>query len=405
MANISYDNQGQHLEGVRVHNLELLLSVIWEQAPLSRTDLSRVTGLAPSTITRLVRELQGSGLVLEVGKGRSSGGRQPVLVAPDPAAGLIITIDMSGSKIRGGIFDVANQLHLSVEQRYGELGNRAIEEQLLDLSRQMLESVRCDYPLLAIGISAPGSMDMETGVVIESHNLMLRNFPLRQIFAEEFGLPVYVEVDINAGALAEKYYGAGQGVDDLIYILISTGVGVGVVIDGKIYQGKAGMVGYLGHIIVDRNGPMCLCGKRGCLEAVAGRPALLHSARRLLRYARDPVLTNVVGLDPNDLSLEHVAAAARAGSGVCQELIRGEADQIAYAASLITTILDIDFVVIGGEVAQQLGDPFLEELHQAMDRYCREQHPVSIVSADLERDGFLKGISMLTIYEMLGIHF
>lgn len=406
MARNSVNNRpARPMGGSRSRNLDLLLSAIWEHAPVSRTGLSRLTGLAPSTITRLVRELEAAGLIRDAGKGESSGGRQPVLITPNPAAGLIVSIDMSGSRIRGGVFDAANHLHLGIEQPYGELGARAIKEQLLDLAHGMLSRVDQDYPLLAIGISVPGSMDAESGVVHEAYNLKLRNFPLRQILMEEFDLPVYMEVDVYAGALAEKYYGAGQNVDDLVYVLLSTGVGVGIIVDGRIYQGKAGMAGYLGHIIIDRNGPLCLCGKRGCLEAIAGRPALVNSARRLLKYARDPILSEVVVRDDAPLALKHVARAARESSQFCQELIRGQANDTAYAISTITTILDIDFVIIGGEVAEQLGDLFFQELHRAMKQYRREQHPVSVVPAQLERDGFLRGISMLTLYDMLGVHF
>lgn len=398
--------QGQSLEGLRSQNLGVLLSVIWQNAPVSRADLARLTGLAPSSITRLIRELEESGLIQETGKGESSGGRQPVLIAPNPTAGLIVSLDLSGSQMRGGIFDAANQLRLSVEQPYVDLGGEAIEKQLLALTHQMLDDpfVR-DHPLLGIGISVPGAVDLEAGYIIEAYNLRLRDFPLRQILMDEFDLPVYIEVDTYAAALAEKHYGAGQSVDDLIYMLVSTGIGFGIIMDGKIYQGKAGMSGFIGHIIIDRNGPVCLCGKQGCLEAVAGRPALMNSASRLLKHGRDPLLADIVGPDPAALSLEHVAAAAEMGSPICQEIILGEADNIAYAISLLTTILDINFVIVGGEVAQQFGGVFFDALHAAMDRYRRAQHEINIVPAELEREAFLKGIGMLTLHEMLGISF
>jgi predicted NBD/HSP70 family sugar kinase len=398
--------QGQSLEGLRNQNIGVLLSAIWGHAPVSRADLSRLTGLAPSSITRLIRELEESGLIQETGKGESSGGRQPVLIAPNPNAGLIANLDMSGSKISGGIFDAANQLRLSAEHPYTEFGGEAVKRQLLAVAHEMLDDpFTHDYPVLGFGISVPGEIDMDTGAIVEAYNLRLRDFPLRQILMDEFGLPVYIEVDTYAAALAEKHYGAGQSVDDLIYMLVSTGIGFGIIMNGKIYQGKAGMSGFIGHIIIDRNGPMCLCGKRGCLEAIAGRPALMNSARRLLKYGRDPLLADIVDPDPAALSLEHVAAAAEMGSAICQEMILGEADDIAYAISLVTTILDINFVIVGGEVAQQFGSVFFDALHAAMDRYRRAQHTIDIVPAGLEREAFLKGISMLTLHEMLGISF
>jgi N-acetylglucosamine repressor len=398
--------RGQDLASLRNRNLDVILRAIWEHAPCSRTDLAELTGLAPSSITRLIKQLQQSGLVIDVGKGKSTGGRLPTLVAPDPEAGVILSLDLGGSKIRGAIFDAADQLIYSLEEPLRGLGPKIVTSQTLDFTQRTIDQSRIDQnKLLGLGVGVSGRVDIETGEIVESYNLRLKQFPLRQILKEAFHLPVYIENDASVASLAEWYYGAGRGQEDLIYLLISTGIGAGVIIDGQIYRGKAGMPGEIGHIVVDRLGPICLCGRRGCLEAMASRPAMLRNADLILSHGQDPILSSMLDSENSTITLEILAEAALRGSTSVQAIIENAADHIAFAIASIATILNIETVIVGGEVIQELGELFIKKVEAAMTKYRQRDQKLDVIQAELEADAFLKGISMFTLRDVLSAQF
>ena len=392
---------GQDLQALHNTNLRALLSAIWEYNPISRSDLCEATGLAPSSITRLLRELYELGLVREAVKGESSGGRQPALVEPNSEAGLVISLDLSGPHLRGGIFDAANHLVCVTDQPFDDLGPEAITSQLLEMIHHLLKDPAAQsYPLLGIGVSQPGSIDANKGIICEASNFRLRDFPLRQILEEEFFLPVYIEHDGSVAALAEYYYGAGRGLDYFVYILVSTGIGSGIITEGKIYRGETGKSGEFGHVIVEPGGTLCVCGKRGCLEAVASGPAILTSARLMIAHERSEILSNLCSDSPEQLTIEMVAQAARLGDPVALDILARSADYIALGLNIYASLLDIRRMVVGGEVAET-GEVFLAPLRQSLARYSGTEQNIEIIPAGLEQNNFLRGISMLTLQEVL----
>ena len=392
---------GQDLQALHNTNLRALLSAIWEYNPISRAELSHATGLAPSSVTRLLQKLSELGLVREAAKGASSGGRQPTLVEPNSDAGLVISLDLSGPQLRGGIFDAANHLICVTSQPFDGLGPQALTRQLLGMIHLLLKDPAAQSrPLLGIGVSQPGLIDAENGVICEASNFRLRNFPMRQILEAEFGLPVYIEHDGSVAALAEHYYGAGRGLDYFVYILVSTGIGSGIISEGKIYRGETGKSGEFGHVIVEPGGTLCVCSKRGCLEAVASGPAILASARSMVAHGRSEILSNLCGDSPDRLTIELVAQAARLGDPAAQDILARSADYIALGLNIYASLLDIRRMIVGGEVAET-GEVFLAPLRQSLARYGRDEQKIEIIPAELKQNNFLRGISMLTLQEVL----
>jgi predicted NBD/HSP70 family sugar kinase len=392
---------GQDLQYLRTNNLWALLSAVLEYGPISRFDLAHLTGLAPSSVTRLIRTLDELGLVVETGKGESSGGRLPILIVPNPDAGLVVSIDLSGPHVRGGVFDAGNNLIKGVDQPFDGLGPDAIHKQVFDLIHLLLtEPAAKDRPLLGIGVCQPGTIDLETGDIKDSYNLRLHNFPLRQFLNDEFGLPVYIEHDASVAAMAEQYYGAGKGLKYFLYILISTGIGSGIVIDNQIYRGETGLSGEFGHIILNPAGPLCVCGKRGCLEAVAAAPAMMSSARWMVTHGRAALLAQLCGDQPVKLTIENLGQAAHMGDPIAQEILATSADSVALGMTIYASLFDIRQMIVGGEVAE-LGDVFFTSLRHSVDKYCRSGLEIEIIPAELKQNTFLRGISMLTLQEVL----
>jgi predicted NBD/HSP70 family sugar kinase len=392
---------GRDLQYLRTNNLWVLLSAIWEYGPVSRLDLAHLTGLAPSSVTRLIRTLTEIGLIVETGKGESSGGRMPTLIVPNPQAGSVISLDLSGPLMRGGIFDAANNLIKDIHQPFNGLGPEAIERQILDIIHLLLnEPAAGRHPLLGIGVSFPGVTDLITGDIRDSINLRLVRFPLSKILTSEFNLPVYIEKDANVAALAEHYYGAGRDLDSLVYILVSTGIGSGIFSDGQIFRGETGQSGELGHIIVDPGGQLCVCGRRGCLEVMAAAPAMLSSARWMVSHGRASLLASLSGDNLDRLSIEMLAQAAEMGDPIAKEIMANTADYLARSIATYASILDIHHMIIGGEVAET-GEVFFAPLRNSLEKYCRAGLNIEIIPAELKQNTFLRGISMLTLQDLL----
>jgi N-acetylglucosamine repressor len=392
---------GRDLQYLRTNNLWALLSAIWDHGPVSRFDLSHITGLAPSSVTRLIRTLTDLGLIIETGKGESSGGRIPTLIVPNPQAGLVISLDLSGTHMRGGLFDAANNLINGTEQPFSGLGPEAIKTQILDLIHSLLDKANSGYgPLLGIGVSFPGVTDLVTGDIKESSNLRLYNFPLRKILSSEFNLPVYAEKDANVAALAEHYYGAGRGMEHLVYVLVSTGIGAGIISDGQLFRGETGQSGEFGHIILDPGGLLCVCGKRGCLEAMAAVPAMLSGARWMLMHGRASLLSDLIGDDLDSLSIGMIGQAAQMGDSIAKDILINTADYLARGITILASLVDIRHIIIGGEVAET-GEVFFAPLQQSLDKYRRDSYQIEVIPAELKQNTFLRGISMLTLQDLL----
>lgn len=384
-------------------NAIALLATIWNSGPTSRTHLAKVTGIPPSSITRLVKALEKAKLIQEVGKEKSTGGREPKLLGLNPDAGQVISIDLSGTKIQGGIVDAAGNLLTKVREPFRGNGTDIIETQMTEIISNLINSpVAGQRPTLGIGVSIPGTINKGFDTIRESTFLRIKNYPIGKILSERFNLPVYVEHDTSAAALAEKYFGSGNRQSELVYITVSNGIGAGIIISDQIYRGTNEEAGELGHITVERDGLFCPCGKRGCLETVASRPAIISGAKRMLDQGSQTILRQYLQESGGDITLEMLGKAADENDRISKETLRNAADYLAMAIGSMTSILDIYLIIIGGEVAQ-LGDAFLVPLRESISKYQFSDHSVTILPAALGSDATLKGVSVLTLHHSLNI--
>ncbi|MDR7419289.1 MAG: ROK family protein [Armatimonadota bacterium] len=201
-----------------------------------------------------------------------------------------------------------------------------------------------------IGVGAPGPMDPETGVVFEPPNLPgWRDVPLGAMLTVRLGMPAFVENDANAAALGERWAGAGAGIDDLIYMTVSTGIGGGLILNGDLYHGVSGTAGEVGHMVIDPRGPRCPCGRTGCLEAIASGTSIARDAREAVRAGRP---TALAALAPGDLDAAAVARAAHDGDPVAREIYARAASALGTGIANLVNLLNPAMVIIGGGVAR-----------------------------------------------------
>jgi len=247
--------------------------------PIARADIARRSGLSPATITAITAELIDENLVFEKAAGDSSGGRPPILLALNPKGGYVIGIKLTENSATAALTDLEAMI---VTKRFQELPGHSpdvVVKELSHLVNTMLKENNLDkQQLLGVGIGMAGIVDSGKGVLRESPILGWQDVPLADMLGALVNVPVYLENDVNTLTITEKWFGAGQGLDNFLTISIGRGVGMGIVINGQFYRGARGGAGEFGHTVVDPHGPQCECGKRGCLEAFVGDLGLLRSA-------------------------------------------------------------------------------------------------------------------------------
>lgn len=375
-----------------------LQAAIWNHGPISRTQLAGVTGLAPSTITRLTRSLRNLGLIRELSKGRSSGGRQPVMLSIDAAAGLVVVVDLSGFVLRAAVLDATGHPVAMRTWAFNRVGSKAVGEQVKHIIADLLaDPILGGRTIRGIGVSVPGRVDVRTGTIEDATTLDSRDFRLGEMLREHFGLPVFGEHDTIAAALAIKYYGAGQGFSNLIDVAVSSGIGAGIIVNNEPYRGEHRLAGKSGHITVERHGQVCWCGKRGCLETVASGAAMVAAAGRVLGRTDNDI--DAFGIP---LTVEAVTRAANGGHQLAQAILSSAANYLAMAIATLSCILDIRLVIIGGEVAEA-GDVFFTPLAHALENYQLNCNMPEIVPAQLRHDAALAGVGMVALQRVLGL--
>ncbi|HZQ06993.1 MAG TPA: ROK family transcriptional regulator, partial [Anaerolineae bacterium] len=264
-------------ELIRRINQNLLLNLVRMQGPISRAELAKRTQLSPATVTYITQNLLDRGLVHVIGPGSSNGGRRPELLKLEPRAGFVVGVKLSADTIATAVTDLeATVLHYT-ETPY-ELADTAAPtiRALIRRIEQALHRSGVDKrKVLGIGIGMGGLMDNERGVCRFSPILNWREVQVAAPLREYFDIPVFLDNDVNTLTLAEKWFGHGKGIDNFVVITVGRGVGMGIVTNGQFYRGAQGGAGEIGHITVKPNGPLCDCGKRGCLEALTSDPAVI----------------------------------------------------------------------------------------------------------------------------------
>jgi predicted NBD/HSP70 family sugar kinase len=368
-----------------------VLDYLFRAGPANRLDVVRGTALSRATVSKLVGELQAQGLVAEqpapVG-GEARAGRPPTLLALNPAIGAIGGIDFDHQGVGVGVADLSGTLlaECRVELDVDNEAERAIDV-AVESVRALLR--RCRLPagrLVGVGaaISAPvvrnsGSL-AAAGIMTSWSEISLPHELERRL-----GVPVHVGNDANLGALAEVRAGAAQGAANVIYLMLSSGVGGGLVLDGSLFTGHRGMTGELGHVTVEPDGARCRCGNRGCLETVAGAGPLLRQVR--------PV-------HGAQTTLEEAALMARAGDPLCRAVFQRAGLAAGRVAGGICNLINPELVIVGGDLILA-GDVLVDAVRDGVTQSTIDvvRRDVGVVAATLGDHSTLLGAVGLAIAE------
>ncbi|HSC33201.1 MAG TPA: ROK family protein [Gemmatimonadaceae bacterium] len=286
----------------------------------------------------------------------------------------ILGVDLGGTNIVVGAMpeDGSRELAIRSEPTHAERGSEAVVDRIVSMIAQVISDVIAEHDakphdFLGVGVGAPGPLDRERGVVVVAPNLGWRDFPLRDAISDRIRLPATLDNDANCATLGEWWRGAAQGGRNVVGITIGTGIGGGIVIDGKLYHGSSDVAGEIGHTTIDSTGRYCRCGNYGCLEAYASGPAIALRAREALERDEVSALHKMVKGDLDLLTAATVYEAAHRGDALALEVVRDTARFLGTGIANLLNTVNPDVVVITGGVTRA-GDRLFEPLRAEVKR-------------------------------------
>lgn len=320
---------------IREINRSAVMSLIKHEGPIARVAIARRLRLSGAAVTSIAGELTSLGLIREVAQAPSTGGRRPTLLALNPTAASVIGVKLGVDHLAAVIVDLDGGI---LESRTLSLSTRRFEATAEKIAGVVanLRDATSPRRLLGVGVGMPGVVDGMRGISVDAPILGWRQARIGDLLAERLGLPVLVDNDVNTLAVAELLYGQGRSVADFVTITIGRGVGAAIVIGGQLYRGRLGGAGEFGHVPLDPAGPMCECGRRGCLEAFVGDPGLVERARA----------AGVIG--PRQ-GVNELVRRADAGEAAAREILGEAGERLGLAVAGLVNTLSPALVIVSGE--------------------------------------------------------
>lgn len=308
-----------------------------------------------------------------------------------------IGIDVGGTTIKGAAVTEDGQIVVKGDRETNpEQGTDAVLDRIAELAKEMVEKAGWEWSnVSSVGIGLPAFIDFDSGVVDRAVNLFWYDVPVVAEMKKRLGehVQILIENDANAAALGETWIGGGKGFRDALCITLGTGVGGGIVVNGKVVHGSNGMTGEIGHITIDPNGRKCNCGRIGCLETISSATGIVAEAKQRMQVGESSVLAG-----RSDLDTQVIFEAAKAGDTVAQEAIDYAIDRLGFALSNMCITLNPQVIVIGGGVSKA-GDDLLVPLREAFARYTlpRIVEGTTIRLAELGNDAGVIGAALLQL--------
>lgn len=341
---------------VRALNRRLLLRLLREQGPTSRTDLAEASGLSNGAVTRIVGELMEEGFLVEQSIGVSTGGRRPVLLDLDTTGRVVAGLKLMDDAILAVLVDLKGTVIANSRTALRSHDAKVVLARAAKAIERLMDGIGATYDRLAgVGLCMPGTIDWETGVCQLAPFFNWQDVHVSELLHDLTGVPVAVDNDVNALAVAESLFGRGRTVRDFAVITLGRGVGAGLVTGGRVYRGARGGAGEFGHVVSELGGRRCECGKAGCLEAYVGEQALLGRLREQgRRYAEVDI----------DAFLDLVADEDRVAAPIHTEALT----RLGAAIANLVNLLNPELIVLGGESAM-LTDEFVTALLPRIDEH------------------------------------
>jgi len=326
------------------HNRDLVLRTIFANESISRAEVARGTHLTRTTVSDVVSGLLAEGLVEEVGRGESLGGKSPILLGIVADSRYLVGLNLAQDKFTGAIVNLRGEIKEMVEAPvHDDNGKNALNLVYQMIDQLMKKKIK---PIVGIGVGTPGLVNTREGVVVNAVNLEWQDLPLSQLLEKKYKVPVQVLNDSQAAAIGEYVYGGEHAPDkNLVVVNVIHGIGAGILINGRLFQGDGGGAGEIGHVVVQENGELCRCGKRGCLETVA-------SARAVVKQMKMNSLADVV-------------LSFNAGNPTANTVIENAGRYLGVSLANLIATLNIQKIVLTGDMTR-FGEKWLKAVDASM---------------------------------------
>ena len=329
--------QAARLNTIRDINRQIVLNYVREREPISRAEIARETALQRSTISAIVEDLKTEGLIEEVGEGESTGGRRPTMLKLRAVGPIALGVSLTPTCTTIASSDLAGRV---IDQVEFPTDSDQTLNRVIGVLREF--TARYKGSIEGVGVSLPGLVDPSTGNALYIPYFLWRDLPVSEMISKAVGLPVVIDNDANAVALAELWFGRPEVLDarDFILVLVAEGVGTGIIFDGQVYRGQRGAAGEFGHMVIGRGAPVpCSCGSDDCWEAFSSERAAIA------RYLK-------LSGGPTNISFIEVVDRALAGEGNAKEALVETARNLGVGISNLIIGFSPEAVVVGGEIAR-----------------------------------------------------
>ena len=352
-------------------NSKLILNLI-KAGPVSRAEIATDSGLSAATVSNLTSELIEQGLVEESGVGETARGRPPVMLSLRSDAGYVVGVKVMPGSLVAVVTDLDAEVIAQREMKdldwadshdgFTEATPSAIVASVARLVDEIIDDAGIERSaLLGVGLGLAGVIDSHAGVCRYSPFFGWRDVNLAAPLSAALGLDVYLENDVNSLTIAEQWFGHGRGYENFVVVTVGRGIGIGFVMNGRFYAGHRGGVGELGHITVLPEGPVCGCGRRGCLEMMASDKALIVAARDAIAQG------NLTSIDESDdITVADLVTAAQMGDDVATALIAESGRWLGVGLSTVVNLLNPELIIVAGE-GVEAGDLRLDPMREALN--------------------------------------
>lgn len=350
----------------RTFNRGLVLRTLYDYGPVSRAEVSRLTGLTRTSVSELVTDFLDEGIVREVGLGPSSGGKAPILVEVVDDSRLVVAVDLGERAFAGALVNLRGEVRTMVEVPAEGLDGTDALETLLALVDHLVAAAPASSPVLGIGVGTPGIVDARTGTIRWAVNLDWQDLALADLLQQRTGLPASVANDSRAAALGQHLFQGRHRAPSLVAVKVGLGIGAGIVLEGELLHGDGYGAGEIGHTVVVDDGAECRCGRYGCLETVASSRAIVRAARVAAGEHPDSELARRPA-GTEGLRLSDVVAALEAGDEEARRIVVGAGRRLGQALAGLIGTLNVERIVLLGSVTA-LGEPWLEAVRSEAAR-------------------------------------
>lgn len=385
----------------KVLQKQKITKLLYLNRALTNPEINKQVGLSTPKIISLLNELKNEGLVEEIGQADSSGGRRPVLygLKRDALYTVGITINLFRTTIF--IFDGRNEaicepivLELSITRGID------IVDLIVDRTNELIDEQKVDREkIVGVGIEIPGLVNYELGV---NYTHLKTRQPLLKVFEEKLGLPAIIENDAKARTYAELKFGAAKERKNVLVLELDWGIGLGMVLNGKLYRGKNSLAGEFGHLPMADNGILCACGKQGCLETIASGTAIARMAREGIKNGKSSLLTSLVNEDIDKIEPKTVVQAANAGDQYSITILTNVGQWLGKSISYLIQIFNPELIVLSGRVSNA-GQYILTPIQQAINTYCNPDlsKEVKIQVTTLDKYAGVHGVTAMLMEKMM----